>query len=957
MYAFEQSEKGMDFNMKKISKKINTYQLFTITFIILCFGVFFSFIKSGRSFIWEPDGFKQHYVFLEQFYETIKNAKSGISTFSWNLGLGLDQVGQLTYYCLGDPFAILSLLFPIKYLKYVYSALVILRIYFVGISFIAYCNYHKKSRFATLIGALIYTFSGYILFAAVRHPFFANAAIWLPLMFLGIDKILKEDKYKLFTFVSAISAVSNYYFLYMITILTFIYAVIKYWTEYKENGMKTFWAKFFKTVLCYLIGILSASILLLPTIYAFLNNSRVGTTSFTRYTLGYYAKLIFLSAQTPFWAKVSVCPLAIVLLPVAVLNYKKNKENRTWLKNLLVYFVILLIPFLGSVMNGFSFQSNRWTFGFSFALSYLVVINLRNSLTYSHKEFKLIKNCLIIYFLLWFLLKSLAGFFPAFSIASAFVFLVILASRSFDYPKIKKDLYFQFADDLKSEESKKIAQRVKKILLLAVCGYILIYSWEAYTHGNYYKEFIKFSEVQSNYDTIGNNIKHYAEAINYIKQHYDGIYRIGNNISDSNNISYKYNYNGLNNYLSIGNKYLTELSRELLILNSAKTNPLREFDSRPRITTMLGAKYYVVSKKDASYVPYGYNLIYEIKDEKNDKNTAQIYQNQYALPFAIFYNNYILKKDYEPLSPIEKEHALLKTAVIDDSGILNGTNVIQNRKITDDISSIKDDNTSKEESISSIKEDNTSKKESISSFKEVKYEIKDSLEIIDENAKIITPKKNKNSFKLKIKDKDINNCELYLLIEGQKYSTHAEQSITVKYNGIKKKQLIRDKVTSPYYIDNPNILFNLGYRENHSGNISIVFSVKKGMYSYKDIKLIAVPVDDYEADINNLKKYEFNITSFSDKNMSGTISNYEDGILQLSTSYSEGWTAYVDGNKTEIINVNTGFIGIPLAKGDHKVEFVYETPYLELGAKLSCVGLLLIVLVFIIDIIRHRKKT
>ncbi len=914
--------------MRKISKKINTYQLFTIIFILLCFGVFFSFIISGRSFIWEPDGFKQHFVFLEKFYEIVKNTKSGISTFSWNLGLGLDQVGQLTYYCLGDPFAIFSLLFPIKYLKYIYSALVIARMYFVGISFIAYCNYHKKSRFATLVGALIYTFSGYILFAAVRHPFFVNAAIWLPLMFLGIDKILKEDKYKLFTFVSAISAVSNYYFLYMITILTFIYAIIKYLTEYKENGIKTFCAKFFKTALCYLIGVLSVSILLLPTIYAFLNNSRVGNTGFTHYTLGYYAKLIFLNDKTPYWAKVSVCPLAIVLLPVAILNYKKNKENRTWLKNLLVYFVILLIPFLGSLMNGFSFQSNRWTFGFSFALSYLVVINLRNSLTYSQREFKLIKNCLTIYFLLWFLLKSLAGTFPAFSIAFAFIFLIVLASRSLDYPKIKKDLYFQFADNLKSEESKRIAQMVKKIILLTVCGYILVYSWIAYIHGNYYKEFLKFSEAQSSYESIGNNIKHYAEAVNYIKQHDNGIYRIGNNVLESNNISYKYNYNGLNTYLSVGNKYLTTLSRELLILNSAKTNPLREFDSRLRIMTLLGTKYYIVSKKDASYVPYGYNLIYEIQDEKNDNNTTQIYQNHNALPFTLFYNNYTLKKNYEPLSPIEKEHALLKTAVIENSSILKDTNIIQNQNISN----------------------------RISSSKEVKYEIKDDLEIVDEDTKIITPKKNKNSFTLKIKDKNINNCELYLLIEGQKYSTHAEQSIIVKYNKIEKKQLIRDKVTSPYYIDNPNILFNLGYRDNHSGNISIVFSVKKGEYSYKDIKLIAVPVDDYETDINNLKKYPFNITSFSNKDVCGTINNYEDGILQLSTSYSQGWTAYVDGNKTEIINVNTGFIGIPLAKGEHTVKLVYETPYLKLGTKLSYVGLVLIIFVFIIDLVRHRKK-
>ncbi len=910
--------------MKKISKKLNTYQIFTIVFILLCFGVFFSFIKSGRSFIWTSDGFKQHFLFLENFYQTIKNAQNGISTFSWNLGLGLDQIGQLSYYVLGDPFNFISLLFPFKCLKYVYSFLVILRLYFVGISFIAYCNYHKKSRFASLIGALIYTFSGYIFFAAVRHPFFINAAIWLPLMLLGIDKILKEDKFKLFTFISAISAISNYYFFYMITILTLIYAIIKYWNEYKENGIKSFWSKFVKTALCYIIGVLSASILLLPTIYAFVNNSRVGNTNFTYYTLGYYAKLLFLSDKTPFWARVSVCPLAITLLPVAILNFKKNKENRTWIKNLLVYFVILLIPFLGSVMNGFSFQSNRWTFGFSFALSYLVVINLRNSLTYSPKEFKLIKNCLIIYFLMWFLLKSFAGIFPIFTIGFAFIYLIILASRSLDYPKLKKDLYFQYAQDLKSENSKLIAQRVKKVILLAICLYIIFFSWETFIHGKYCKEFLKYNEIETSYDTFGNNVQHFAEAVKYIKQNDTGIYRISTNIPDSNNLSYKYGYKGLNTYLSIGNKYLTTFSRELLILNSAKTNPLRELDSRLRISTLLGAKYYIVSKKDAPCVPFGYNLIHEMQDEKN---TTQIYQNQNYLPIAVFYNNYTLKQNYDSLSPIEKEQALLKTAVIENSSTLNNNNIKQNTNIAKEISSPK----------------------------EVKYEIKDSLEIIDETTKTISPKKNKNSFKLKIKDKNINNCELYLLIEGQKYNTHAEHSITAKYNGITKKQAIRDKVTSPYYIDNPNILFYLGYRENHSGNISVIFSTKKGTYSYDNIKIIAVPVDNYNDDIKNLKKYEFNLTSFDNEKFSGTIKNDEDGILQVSTSYSDGWKAYVDGNKVKVINVNTGFIGIPLNKGDHNIEFIYETPYLNLGAKLSCIGLILIILVFIIDIVRHRK--
>ena len=211
-----------------------------------------------------------------------------------------------------------------------------------------------------------------------------------------------------------------------------------------------------------------------------------------------------------------------------------------------------------------------------------------------------------------------------------------------------------------------------------------------------------------------------------------------------------------------------------------------------------------------------------------------------------------------PLSPIEKEQALVKTAVIDDESSIKNFNI----------------------------EKNTNLKDSLTKSRKVNYKIKDPVEIVDQNNKTISPKKNKNYFKLKIKDTDINNCELYLLIKGQKYNLHAEQSITVKYNGMKKTQLIRDKVTSPYYIETPNILYNLGYRDNHNGNIKISFNVKKGTYSYDDFELIAIPIKDYEKDFNNLKKYKFNLTSFNNEKITGNINNAENGILQISTSYT-----------------------------------------------------------------------
>lgn len=908
--------------MRKLIKKLNAFQLYTLLFIILTAITFFLFFKSGRSLVWMTDGFKQHYIFLQDFYTSIKN---GFSSFSWSLGLGLDKIGQLSYYILGDPFAYISLLFPIASLKYVYTALVLVRMYCVGLSFIFYCRYHKKSKYSTLIGALMYTFSGFIIYASIRHPFFANTAIWLPLIFLGIDKILKQDRYRLFTIMTAITAISNYYFFYMISILMFIYAIVKYFCEYKQKGMKVFWAKLFKTIICYIIGVLSASILLLPTIYAFANNSRSIDIGYTYYDFDYYANLITMNTKTPFWTKTYVAPIVLTMLPIAILNFKKSKENRTLLINLGIQTIILLIPFLGSLMNGFSFQSNRWVFAYSFILSYLVTVNIRPDLIYSPKEFKAIKKFLILYLIIWFILNGSTGIFPAVNFFIAFMFLIILVARSLDYKELKANQYFQYIKNYKTESSRKAKRIVKVVLLGFLCLDILFFNLQRIYNSGYYKEFIKYSALESKYDSLSAQLPLFSDAVNYVQKRDNSFYRIATHVSESNNESLMYGYHGLNTYLSVGNKYLTNLSRDLLILNNSKTNALREFDSRTRITTLLGTKYYITSKNRVNHIPYGYKLIHEIPNAANEDKSAYIYENQYALPIGVFYNNYTLKNDYEKLSPLEKEQMLLKTAVIDDASTINTYNISRG----------------------------TNNLDTINKPKEVNYEIRKN-KVQDGNTIKVT--KDHNSFNLIINDSSVaNNSELYLLINNLDCSKTGEYTVTARYNGVTKKQAIRDRVTSPYYVKTPQILFNLGYQDEHYGKIKLTIDLP-ATYTFDNIKLLALPIDNYEQDVNQLKKSEFNLISYDDKKIVGTISNKEDGILQISTSFSSGWKAFVDNKETDIININTGFVGIPLNSGNHKIEFVYTTPYLDLGAKLSSIGLGLIILVFVVDIIHQIKR-
>lgn len=60
----------------------------------------------------------------------------------------------------------------------------------------------------------------------------------------------------------------------------------------------------------------------------------------------------------------------------------------------------------------------------------------------------------------------------------------------------------------------------------------------------------------------------------------------------------------------------------------------------------------------------------------------------------------------------------------------------------------------------------------------------------------------------------------------------------------------------------------------------------------------------------------------------------------VSVPYSEGWQAYVDGEEENICKVNHFGMGLLLEQGEHRIEFVYHTPYLRMGIGLMVLGMI-----------------
>ena len=138
-------------------------------------------------------------------YNLFVNHQFDIPLYDFSIGYGSDILTSLHYYVMGDPLNLLSVFVSSKYTEYLYAFLVVLRLYLSGLSFSYYCFQLKKDSKSTLVGALTYIFCGYVIFASVRHPYFINPMIYLPLLLLGTERILHNRSPKLFIIVLTIS--------------------------------------------------------------------------------------------------------------------------------------------------------------------------------------------------------------------------------------------------------------------------------------------------------------------------------------------------------------------------------------------------------------------------------------------------------------------------------------------------------------------------------------------------------------------------------------------------------------------------------------------------------------------------------------------------------------------------------------------------------------------------------
>lgn len=921
--------------------KSNIYFQYSFLFCVIAFITFFWFIVYGKTFIHYQDGYWQHYSFLVFTKRLITSFLSGegFSFWSWSLGLGNDVIGNMAG-VLCDPFNYIALLIPDEYLDVAFSFAIILRMFAAGLSMLAFLKYMKKSQMCCLLGALGYTFSSWAL-GVIRHGFFLTPLFIFPLLILGIEKIDREKKPFIFIFAVVFSLVTSVYFSYMSALMAILYMVLKFFFDFENKNLKTFWKRFGNYVFYVVIAVCISAPIFIPIFYGLLNVSKDSGIKIellpTLYDLLRYVPSYIANTDINYNYSFVMVPMFFMALLPAMIISRKKKSNRLSFFFVVLCAVMTLFPLFGSVFNGFSYSVGRWCYIMAFFMVYGMVS------AYDHMDFK-DRDYRNQY--LKILIVELIVLLVGLLVAKVIVSVIgtdgtIIALLNLVFIGVFVSVFL--ISDLQNWE-----QRKKKIVLVS-----LFVVSTSLTH------FIQFSPNVSTsldaYMDIGVPHERYMsspqEVATQIKD--DDFYRVdqmegatvtgrSTEIRIPSNENLFFGTRSIYFCLSTIDSKHYEVNESLL--NSAgysRRSCLYSNDNRSRLDFLEGVKYFLGNNKKSNITSSQY-AGYAFKKYKN-KDSVQILKSLHEPALGYVYDSVILKEDYDEYEPLDREQLLMQAAVIENVDDCDITPNLPS-EFTTHTSELKY-NLIDNSSIMSTEQENTV--EVFSSMQTITLELAEQVEncelyVMFENLQRIPKSYDDQIEALKNNnleyDNSINLRTGRFIASNLSYEPYGDFYVVVRKGNV-KKQIINAEGVPQAFTDMDNYMVNLGYYEMVNGTIDIGFN-EVGTYTYDAIKVYAVSQEDFDAQAQKLSDNRYNVEELYDNYVSGTVTAQNDGVLYLSILYNPGWKIYIDGVESDSFITNVGFTGTNITKGTHKVELKYRPILFEVSMALSIIGLL-----------------
>ena len=880
----------------KLIEKRYLYPSFFLPVIILllvyaCLGMF----PIGNRTILILDMSGQYVYFFEQLRDVLSGNGSLLYTFE--RALGGEFFGIFTYY-LASPLSLLVVLFPKTSITESITLIMLLKCGFSGLSFAYYLD---KTRKRNILGFTI--FSTMYALCAYATTFQSNtmwidALIWLPLIALGIERIIRTGHFKLFVVALALTIWSNYYIGYMCCIFVvlyfFCYLLSHSSDETNELNESCHTLKAFLRIALYsIVALLIASLIIFIAYYSLSFGKTEFQDSDFSPTLRFdiidiIVKLFPGSYDTVrFEGHPNIYSGLLMLIMLPAYYFSKHvpvREKIMYSLLCVVFLVSFSINTVDLVWHGFQLPiwlNYRYSFMFSFIM---LIMAYRGFEHYKEMESKFFFKVCVVLIATLIVIQKTATFFryvdgnlkevmPDYEVIWLSIGLIAI------YMIV---LYFC--------KHSKFPQTLSVILLICVC----LESFSA-TLINWGEQ---ISDVgwasRTNYRSFVDRL---TVATDIIQKEDDGFYRTEKTIFRKPNDAFALNMRGASEFNSTFNQGVVSFLKKTGFVSRAQSS--KYFSGNEVIDSILGIKYVIgEGPNEDGVITNHVSGLYE-QQYVEDGNMI-IYKNPYALPIAYAVSNKIKEAtvDNDIISPFDYMEAIV--------GNMLG-------------------------------------KDSIGLFDSCDYDVystSNCKEVVGSIATEFRRSDSSRSASFIYSVTATHDGSIYMFLPTP-YSTTAKVYIDDNYLG--------------------ELFANDAYRIYNIGNYEVGETVKirfeynhYRMYFYNDYPyFVQVDEKNIKTVTDTLKEGGLNVTEHSDTRIEGNLTTSQAQTVLTTIPYDSGWRVYVDGERVETFKTIETFIGFDVSEGEHTIVMKYQPTVFYVGICTSTLGVALFILLIIID---KRKR-
>lgn len=561
--------------------------------------------------------------------------------------LGIDNIGGNSFYYLFDPFVLILLPFPRDWLLVLQGLEFVPKMVLAGMFFYWYLGSFELSPRNRTIGALAFAFSGYSMCYLWFH--FIDSVAFLPLCFLGIEKIIREKDPRAFLVGFFLVAMTSYFFFVVYMIGLFMYALFRYFQTIRERNYNENMAVMGTGVLSFVFAVMLGLFVLLPGMAVAKSMPRVTSSSYLESILSAPSlseKLKAIFTFTGSTAHNQVTPLLNFLF-MADDCYYSNLLNVNWYDNMagsLYATTPILIMFFVSVLD--ALRRKKW--------SYLIGLFIA---------------CLLIMTPIGFYLFS--GFTVGYAryfilpIACMITWCCLTLERRREIPKTYLDISMVIISVLYAISCYLIIYEVDlfpshftgtywddKMILIIVCFVYLLICYLVMRPLFYKKQFSYATLALMSINIIGmcnatiichgtssiSKIPSYPEETKIVDmlrndENGEDFYRIYNTTATRNNsnVPLREGYSGLSDFHSVYPFNAQDFLDRSRIPHGYRNWSMGIYNRRENLETFLGTKYYMVDRVEDNFSTLSIPKAYP---ERVDSNGYLVYASDYDIPYG-----------------------------------------------------------------------------------------------------------------------------------------------------------------------------------------------------------------------------------------------------------------------------------------------------------------------------------